>query len=435
MARYAFGPVVRRAAGPVLAVVALLAALATGAPASASAAAPASATALTQAFAAARHLPSSAIGGVRAGSLHEGTAAGTDWALASFEPSASAGKLAAGFADGAATGVFRQTGGVWHLVQTGPYGCGAGLPASLKQAWGLADPATCSASAASGHAAAQRALSAGPARGTSIAQAIANVALKQVGVASTPAETSFSGVDCNPFSTMVAGFSSNADGCGYDQHFKVEDQNEEWCADFNKWVWQQAGVTADMDTLNAAASSFYAWGQDQGETLAPDQGTPQVGDSIAFFGPGTVSAAAYADHVGVVTSVNADGTVNMVNGDFLGSDGITVEYNTNLNLSTWPASEWGAGEQWVIITPPASAQPPVPHAALAGPHTAATGQSATFHAAASEPGGSVSQYYWTFGDGRSANSTAGATVSHVYHETGTYTATVTVTSSRGTIRT
>lgn len=440
MAGYGFGPLMRRAAGPVLAAFALLAVLMTGSAASA-AAAPASpsaspsAGALEQAFAAARHLPSSAIGGVRAGSLHEGSASGTAWALASFVPSASAGKLAAGFADGAATGVFRQTGGVWHLVRTGPYGCGAGLPATLKQAWGLAGPATCSASAASGHTAAQHALSALPANGTSLSQAIASVALKQVGVSSTPAETSFSGVDCNPFSTMVAGFSSNADGCGFDQHFKVEDQNEEWCADFNKWVWQQAGVTADMDTLNAAASSFYAWGQDQGETLAPDQGPPQVGDSIAFFGPGTVSAAAYADHVGVVTSVNADGTINMVNGDFLGSDGITVEYNTNLDLSTWPASEWGAGEQWVIITPPTSAQPPVPHSAVTGSHTAATGQSATFHAVASEPGGSVSQYYWTFGDGRSANSTAGPTVGHVYHETGTYTATVTVTSSRGTIRT
>ena len=145
-------------------------------------------------------------------------AAGTDWALASFEPSASAGKLgfAAEFADGAATGVFRRTGGVWHLVQTGPYGCGAGLPTSLKQAWGLAGPATCSASAATGHSAAQHALSALPASGTGISQAIASVALKQVGVASTPAETSFSGVDCDPFSTMVAGFSSNADGCGYD---------------------------------------------------------------------------------------------------------------------------------------------------------------------------------------------------------------------------
>ncbi|HEY2519347.1 MAG TPA: PKD domain-containing protein [Streptosporangiaceae bacterium] len=450
MARYAFGPLVRRAAGPVLGVAALLAALVTGSAASA-ATAPASqdtpanaattasagslAAPLEQAFAAARHLPASAVGGVRAGSLHQGSASGADWAMASFVPSASAGKLAAGFADGAATGVFRRSGGVWHLTRTGPYGCGAGLPASLKQAWQLAGPASCSVSAATGHTAAQHALAALPAGGISLSQAIASVALKQVGVSTTPAETSFSGVDCNPYSTMVAGFSSNADGCGYDQHFKVEDQNEEWCADFNKWVWQQAGVTAGMDTLNAAASSFYSWGQDQGETLTPDQGTPQAGDSIAFFGPGPVSGAAYADHVGVVTSVNADGTINMVNGDFLGSDGITVEYNTDLDLSTWPASEWGAGEQWVIITPPASAQPPVPHTTMTGPRSVATGTAAAFHAAASEPGGSISQYYWTFGDGRSANSTAGPTVSHVFHETGTYTVTVTATSSRGTIRT
>src|ERR1700744_3651529 len=173
MARNAFGPLVRRVAGPVLAVFALLGALLTG-PAASAAATPANsaggstasvsaspvAGSLEQAFAAARHLPASVIGGVRAGTLHQGSASGTDGALASFVPSASAGKLAAGFADGAATGVFRRAAGVWRLVRTGPYGCGAGLPASLKQAWGLAAPATCSASAASGHAAAQRALSA-----------------------------------------------------------------------------------------------------------------------------------------------------------------------------------------------------------------------------------------------------------------------------------
>ncbi|HWG15248.1 MAG TPA: PKD domain-containing protein [Streptosporangiaceae bacterium] len=447
MPRYEFGPLVRHATGPVLAVLALLAAVVTS-PAMTAAAAQASpatsrsaatsvsplAVPLEQAFAAARHLPAAAIGGVRSGTLHQGSAAGIDWALASFVPATSAGKLAAGFADGAATGVFRRSGGVWHLVRTGPYGCGAGLPASLKQTWRLADPATCSASVATGYAAAQHALTALPAA-TGLRQAIASIALRQVGVSTTPAETSFSGVDCNPFTTLVAGFSANADGCGRDQHFGVEDENEEWCSDFNKWVWQQAGVTADMGTLNAAASSFYGWGQEQGETLAPGQGKPQVGDSIAFFGPGPVSAAAYADHVGVVTSVNADGTINMVNGDFLGSSQISVEYNTNLDLGTWPASEWGAGEQWVIITPPANAQPPVPHATITGPHAAATGTAASFHATASEPGGWVSQYYWTFGDGRSANSTAGATVSHVFHETGTYTVTVTVTSSRGPIRT
>ena len=47
-------------------------------------------------------------------------------------------------------------------------------------------------------------------------------------------------------------------------------------------------------------------------------------------------------------------------------------------------------------------------------------------------GGSVSAYYWTFGDGRTTNAT-GPDVTHVYSEAGTYTASVTVTSSSGTI--
>ena len=48
--------------------------------------------ALIQAFEAARHMPGSAVGGIRAGSLHVAPAAGTRWALASFLPSARAGQ-------------------------------------------------------------------------------------------------------------------------------------------------------------------------------------------------------------------------------------------------------------------------------------------------------------------------------------------------------
>ena len=33
----------------------------------------------------------------------------------------------------------------------------------------------------------------------------------------------------------------------------MQNENETWCSDFTKWVWQQAGVTADMNTLNAGA--------------------------------------------------------------------------------------------------------------------------------------------------------------------------------------
>ena len=262
-------------------------------------------------------------------------------------------------------------------------------------------------------------------------QAIASIALSQVGTSDTPASTSFA-TDCDPFSTLTAGFSANADGCGYDTTFGVQDENETWCADFNKWVWEQAGVTADMNTLNAGSVSFYDWAGQQGETLTADTGTPAVGDSIVFSEPGLVGV--YADHVGIVTSVNPDGTIDMVNGDFLGSSTIHVEYDTNISLTSWAAANWGAGEEWFLVTPPATAQQPAPAVTMSSPRTAVTGADSTFRVRASEPGGSVSAYYWTFGDGRTSNST-GPDVTHVYSEAGTYTASVTVTSSLGTIST
>src|SRR5581483_7835241 len=142
----------RRIAGAVVALATVAACVvspATSAAASTRAAAePAGpvAGALIQAFEAGRHMPGSAVGGIRAGSLHAGSAAGTRWALASFVPSAKAGqRLAAGFQDGAATGVFAWRAGAWHLVRTGPYGCAAGLPTALRRAFGLASPASCAA--------------------------------------------------------------------------------------------------------------------------------------------------------------------------------------------------------------------------------------------------------------------------------------------------
>jgi hypothetical protein len=414
---------------------------------------------LTQAFEAGQHLLGSAIGGIRPGTLHTGTAEGTEWAIAAFTPSASASKqVAAGFQDGGGTGVFRIQNDSWRLIGTTLYGCGEGLPATLKQAWGLADPSGCTATIATQRAAADHALSALPAAaqasaraatsataatGTAPAntvqhstpaeldQAIASIALSEVGTSDTPASTSFA-TDCDPFSTLTAGFSANGDGCGYDTTFGVQDENETWCADFNKWVWEQAGVTADMNTLNAGSVSFYDWAGQQGETLTADTGTPAVGDSIVFSEPGLVGV--YADHVGIVTSVNPDGTIDMVNGDFLGSSTIHVEYDTNISLTSWAAANWGAGEEWFLVTPPATAQQPAPAVTMSSPRTAVTGADSTFRARASEPGGSVSAYYWTFGDGRTSNST-GPDVTHVYSEAGTYTASVTVTSSLGTVST
>ena len=407
--------------------------------------------ALTRAFEGGRHVPGSAVGGVRAGTLHTGTADGKQWAIASFVPAKSASQeVAASFQDGGSAGVFTQSDGSWRLVSTGLYGCATGLPAALKPAFGITSPSLCTASASSEAAAAKSALAALPASARTAAsnaakapaathaaanpaelgQTIAAIALSQVGVSVNPVVPNFNTVDCDPYSTMVAGFSADSDGCGFNSAFNVENQNETWCADFNKWVWQQAGVTADMNTLNAGAVSFDAWAVQQGQTPQLDTGTPQAGDSVLFYSPGNFPG--YADHVGVISSVSSDGTIDMVNGDFSANPAVHVEYDTGItNLSAFAASVEGPGEEWALVTPPTAAQQPNPTGQLSAPAVAVDGSTGQFHASGSVPGGTITGYYWTFGDTRMTNET-GADVTHVFSEPGTYTATVTITSSFGT---
>jgi hypothetical protein len=428
-------------------------------PAAQAASSPAAPTsvALTRAFTAARHLPAADVSGIRAGTLHTGSAGGHEWATATFTPAKSAvQKVGADFQDGAASGVFTQTHGVWRLVQTGLAGCGNGLPAALKKAWHLADLAVCNASPTAERAAAQRALSALPARAkaaakaaatrakaataapaaaastANLAQTITAIALNEVGVSDTPVATNFNGVDCNPFSAMVAGFSADSDGCGYDTGFAVENENETWCSDFNKWVWEQAGVTADMNTLNAGAVSFYSWAVQQGQTPQIETGTPQAGDSVLFFAPGNFPG--FADHVGIITSVSSTGVIDMVNGDFSGGPDISAQYDTGItNLADFAAAVEGTpGEQWVLVTPPTAAQQPNPTGQISGPAVAVAGTTGSFQVSGTVAGGSISAYYWTFGDGRTTNST-GADVTHWFSEPGTYPVSVTITSSFGTI--
>jgi hypothetical protein len=233
---------------------------------------------------------------------------------------------------------------------------------------------------------------------------------------------------------MVGALSPNADGCGLNSNFNLENENEEWCSDFAKWVWQQAGVTTDMSAINAGAGSFYNWGAAQREPLRVDAGTPAPGDAVAFFPPGAIAAPAYADHVGIVTGVNSGGTVNLVNGDFLGTSNISVQYNTKVSLTSWAAEVWGPGEQWVLIAPPAGTQQHAPAPVISGSHAGVTGTAAAFSATGTVAGGSVTQYQWTFGYGRNANQ-AGADVSTVFPGAGIYPVTVTATSSLGTVAT
>jgi Ricin-type beta-trefoil lectin domain/CHAP domain len=278
---------------------------------------------------------------------------GREWAVITFSPSANApASVALGFQDGANAGVFtRPDGGAWKVAGLGgePVGCGARLPAAVRGLWHLT---ACEPQAAVS-AGAESALAAAPARASAAANTAmtltADIARSQVGMADNPAVTSFNGLDCNPYTAIEAPWVSTS-GCGIDSTFGITDGSEFWCADFAKWVWRQAGVTSDLSVLTPAAASFYTWGADHHETMTEDPTNPQVGDAVVFY-PDTAPNGSYADHVGIVTAVHSNGTVNLANGDFLGSSNISVQGNDDVSLESWAASIWGSGEDWTFVSP------------------------------------------------------------------------------------
>jgi hypothetical protein len=106
-------------------------------------------------------------------------------------------------------------------------------------------------------------------------------------------------------------------------------QPEYWCADFARWVWANSGV-ADTSWLNAAAGSFYTYGEESGTLSA----TPAVGDAAVFdyYGGGV------ADHVAIVTEANPNGTVETVSGDWNGDSGSEAHFaSTSSVVSNAPA--------------------------------------------------------------------------------------------------
>jgi hypothetical protein len=157
---------------------------------------------------------------------------------------------------------------------------------------------------------------------------IAKLAVRQVGVGDTPASTDF-GSNCDPYTTFD-GVGASSAGCGVDPGSGVLTENEEWCSDFAKWVWARQ----------------------RGQSPAFDAGRPRVGDAVLFY-PSFVSIpdATNADHVGIVAGVNVNGTLNLVNGDFLGATNITVQLNTDVSLAPWGAAIWGSGEKWLLVAP------------------------------------------------------------------------------------
>ncbi|MFE9428019.1 CHAP domain-containing protein [Kitasatospora sp. NPDC006697] len=87
---------------------------------------------------------------------------------------------------------------------------------------------------------------------------------------------------------------------------------EYWCADFAKWVWQNSGL--NTTGIDAAAASFVSAASSNGSTVHTSRSyVPQLGDAAVY---GT-------HHVGIVTAVNSDGSIQTTNGDFSGESGIS----------------------------------------------------------------------------------------------------------------
>jgi PKD domain/CHAP domain len=390
----------------------------------------------------ARDLPAGTAASAGHGSLRVAvTKDGEEWALASFAPARRLkAPLLVRFQDGAATGIFRRVPGQpWQFVQAGvePVGCDTAVPAAVRAAWHVTANISCGAGPSSSPRAAARAR-AGLDATSSLAANIASTALGQVGVSDIPTVTNFDTVDCDPYTPMVGPLYPDPDtrGCGYNAKFGVENENEQWCSDFAEWVWLHAGVTQDMDLINPGSNSFYAWGQAQGESLPADGTDPRVGDAVVLYPPGQITASTGASHVGIVTAVNANGTLNIVNGDFLGTSNISVQYDTDVSIGPWAAEVEGTpGEQWVFVSPPATAQPASPVAQISGPAVAAAGTAVTFQASASQPGGSIASEAWAFGNGEyEPNGAAtGSAVQHVFADPGQQTVSMIATSNLGTI--
>jgi hypothetical protein len=117
---------------------------------------------------------------------------------------------------------------------------------------------------------------------------IVAIAESQLGYVTDPPSTY-----CNKYSAYWV---SGADNCGN------SNLDEEWCADFAAWVWEQAGADVTYQylngDLNSSTASFYEWGAARG-TWHPvgSRYKPLPGDVAVY---GLDRAALVAAHVAVV---------------------------------------------------------------------------------------------------------------------------------------
>ena len=125
------------------------------------------------------------------------------------------------------------------------------------------------------------------AAGTPAGQAILNAARNEVGVAEQPP-----GSNDSP---RIAQYRQATVGSGVGP----------WCAYFVSWAARTAGVPlGDSGQGFGRVDDVYAWAQRTGKAIPAGSGTPQPGDLIVW-----------DEHIGVVESVGADGSIQTIEGN------------------------------------------------------------------------------------------------------------------------
>jgi hypothetical protein len=138
----------------------------------------------------------------------------------------------------------------------------------------------------------------------SLAQRVAAIAKSQLGYRTNPSNSY-----CNKFSAhWDAGTADCPSG----------ESDEEWCADFAAWAWQQAGVHVTYGygpgEINGGAVSFYEWGIANGEWHPATSGYVAAPGDVAVYGL-VLGPYVSAQHVAIVTADAPGEGPDVVNGD------------------------------------------------------------------------------------------------------------------------
>jgi hypothetical protein len=118
---------------------------------------------------------------------------------------------------------------------------------------------------------------------------------------------------------------------------------EEWCALFANWVWRNAGVNPVPTTATGRGEG--KWGLDHGLFKARpsgQMGDPLPGDMVVFGTP----VDAVGGHVAIVESVNNNGTITTINGNF---DNAVKRWTINPNTATAGSDNYHVSG---YVTPP-----------------------------------------------------------------------------------